>query len=51
MTTNNNTEPPRVRPGQAYPGGKKLRKALERLAKRREAHGGKNATVAPGSMK
>jgi hypothetical protein len=44
----NNTESPRTRDGQTYPGGKVLRRALARLARRKGAV--KSGQRIPGSM-
>jgi hypothetical protein len=59
------TKPPRTRPGQTYPGGKHMRRALKELSRRQSAReatvsgtrrGGKSldynlAFQMPGSMK
>lgn len=49
------TKPPRTRPGQAYPGGKKMRKAMAKLAARKSAWpkvgANKMEQREPGSMK
>ncbi len=44
------TKPPRQREGKPFPGGKKLRKALSKLVKRKETHAAKYSKK-PGSMK
>lgn len=55
--SNNTAAPPRTRPGQKYPGGKHMRRALARLEMRRKRYGENisrghekgNAFYAPGS--
>ena len=47
----NNTQAPRTRDGQNFPGGRALRKALKRLSQRQTAFVAKPDRTAPGSMK
>ena len=62
--TNKGTEPAKTRPGQEYPGGRQMRKAMRALGRRQNAHaslmnssGGKGKSInpqafqKPGSMK
>lgn len=61
--TKKGTKPANTRPGQEYPGGKQMRKALRELGRRQNAHAtlvnssgkGRNINVLayqkPGSMK